>query len=190
MKYYAKIENAEAKTVSIGTGTNHAFYESIGMELMDVEQGYDGSWYVAGYAPKQPISKLRTSALSRIDSATSAAILSGFEYEVEGEALHFSYDEHDQQNFADTANACLLTLSGVDGLPQSVVWNGWKNHNAESKGDLVRLTLNAQTFLTLYSGGALVHKATQMEIGGQRKAAIEAAESVEDIEALMEGWGV
>ena len=54
MKYYAKIENEQIKAVSIGTGTNTAFYKSIGMELMDVEQGYDGNWYVAGYAPVKP----------------------------------------------------------------------------------------------------------------------------------------
>mgnify|MGYP003294663800 CR=1 FL=1 len=52
---YAKIENAETHTVSIGTGTNTKFYKSIGMELMDVEQGYDGNWYVEGYAPIKPL---------------------------------------------------------------------------------------------------------------------------------------
>lgn len=194
MKYYAKIENAETKAVSVGTGTNHAFYESIGMELMDVEQGYDGQWYVAGYAPKQPVSELRTSALSRIDSATSAAILAGFEYAVETgegkEVLHFSYLADDQQNFADTANGAILAMQGVESVPSSVKWNGWRNHTAEYKGDLVRLVLGVPEFLSLYTGGALVHKATQMEIGGQRKAAIEAAETVEEIEALLAEWEV
>ena len=52
MRCYAKIENPETRAVSIGTGTNHTFYQSIGMELMDVEQSdIDGNWYVAGYAP-------------------------------------------------------------------------------------------------------------------------------------------
>ena len=140
--------------------------------------------------PEPTLSEVRTAALSRIDSATSAAILAGFEYEIEGEALHFSYDSFDQQNFADTANAAMLAMQGVEGVPQTVTWNGWRNHTAESKGELVRLTLDVSAFLNLYTGGALVHKATQMEIGGQRKAAIEAAETVEEIEALMEGWGI
>lgn len=140
--------------------------------------------------PVPTLSELRTAALFRIDSATSAAILAGFEYEVDGEALHFSYDSFDQQNFADTANAAMLAMQGVEGVPQTVTWNGWRGHNAEQKGELVRLTLDVAAFLNLYTGGALVHKATQMEIGGQRKAAIEAAESVEQIEALMQGWGI
>lgn len=54
MKCYAKIENEQTKTVSVGTATDIAFYESIGMELMEVEQGYDGQWYLSGYAPVKP----------------------------------------------------------------------------------------------------------------------------------------
>ena len=54
MKKYAKIINEETKEVSIGTGTNSAFYQSIGMVEMEVEEGYDGNWYLAGYAPSKP----------------------------------------------------------------------------------------------------------------------------------------
>jgi hypothetical protein len=59
MKKYAMIADEDSKLVSVGTGTDTAFYESIGMELMDVEQGYDGNWYVAGYAPKKPEEQVR-----------------------------------------------------------------------------------------------------------------------------------
>ena len=51
---YAKIENEETKQVSVGTGTNVAFYQSIGMSEMEVEQAYNGSWYLKGYAPEKP----------------------------------------------------------------------------------------------------------------------------------------
>ena len=51
---YAKIENEETKQVSVGTGTNTDFYRSIGMSEMDVEQAYDGQWYLKGYAPEEP----------------------------------------------------------------------------------------------------------------------------------------
>ena len=54
MKKYAKVINEETKEVSIGTGTNSAYYQSIGMTEMEVEQAYDGSWYLAGYAPAKP----------------------------------------------------------------------------------------------------------------------------------------
>ena len=54
MKKYAKVINEETKEVSVGTGTNSAFYKSIGMVEMEVEEGYDGHWYVKGYAPAKP----------------------------------------------------------------------------------------------------------------------------------------
>ena len=144
--------------------------------------------------PEPTLEEERTAALSRIDSATSAAILAGFEYEVETgegkEILHFSYLADDQQNFSDTANGALLAMQGVESVPNSVKWNGWRNHTPEYKGDLVRLVLDVPSFLMLYTQGALVHKAVQMEVGGQRKVAIEAAKSVEEIEALMQEWGI
>ena len=54
MILYAKVENENTKHVSIGLGDNIDFYKSIGMTLMEVEQAYNGEWYVAGYAPKEP----------------------------------------------------------------------------------------------------------------------------------------
>lgn len=51
---YAKIINKETKQCEVGTGTNTEFYKSIGMTEMDVEQAYNGQWYVKGYAPVQP----------------------------------------------------------------------------------------------------------------------------------------
>lgn len=53
MKKYAKIVNNETKSVDVGVGTNTDFYKSIGMELLDVEQAYNGAWYLKGYAPTQ-----------------------------------------------------------------------------------------------------------------------------------------
>ena len=54
MKKYAKIKDQETKEVRVGDGTNTAFYESIGMTEMDVEQAYDGRWYVEGFVPSKP----------------------------------------------------------------------------------------------------------------------------------------
>lgn len=52
MKKYAKVIN-ELNQCDVGFGVDVEFYQSIGMTEMEVEQGYDGVWYVAGYAPKQ-----------------------------------------------------------------------------------------------------------------------------------------
>ena len=68
MKKYAKIINEETKACEVGLGTNTAFYASIGMEEMEVEQTYNGNWYVKGYAPKKPqdlINKERVAELKQ-----------------------------------------------------------------------------------------------------------------------------
>lgn len=54
MKKYTKIVNEEKKLCEVGLGTNTDFYKSIGMTEMDVEEAYDGCWYLAGFAPEKP----------------------------------------------------------------------------------------------------------------------------------------
>lgn len=60
MLKYAKIENEETKECSVGVGTNIEFYQSIGMEEIDVEQACNGNWYLVGYAPDKPIELLES----------------------------------------------------------------------------------------------------------------------------------
>lgn len=51
---YAKIIDEKTHEVQVGVGCDDAYYEEIGMTKMDVEQAYNGLWYVAGYAPSKP----------------------------------------------------------------------------------------------------------------------------------------
>lgn len=51
---YAKIINEETKQCEVGIGTDNSFYEKLGMTKMNVEQSWDGSWYLEGYAPDKP----------------------------------------------------------------------------------------------------------------------------------------
>ena len=90
MQKYAKVIDAAAGTVEVGIGDPAAvfsrvvdengkemittigdYYESLGMTLMDVEQGHDGSWYLVGHAPAPPAVKtIRTFAKDAIWVAT------------------------------------------------------------------------------------------------------------------------
>ena len=85
----------------------------------------------------------------------------------------------DQQNFSDTANVCIMKQAGMPGLPDSVMWNAYTVPGNE----LVRLTFDASGFLALYAGGAMKHKNETMQRGGERKAAVEAATTPEEVEA-------
>ena len=135
------------------------------------------------------LENVKARKLAVIDAETSAAILAGFECEATPpdtgvpELLHFSYDSFDQQNFADAAVSMQLATASDGGIPTTTPWNAYRNHTADSKGDLVILQLTAETFLPIYAA-ALNHKATKMAEGGTRKAAVEAAQTVEDVEAI------
>lgn len=54
MLKYAKIINQETKECEVGIGTNTNYYKSIGMAEMDVEQAWNGQWYITGYTPLKP----------------------------------------------------------------------------------------------------------------------------------------
>lgn len=143
-------------------------------------------WAAAHPAPEPPaptLEEAKAAKLAEIESRTSATILAGFDFTLNGESLHFSYERDDQQNFADSANVAMLTQSGADGFPTTVTWNAYRNWSLETGGELVRLTLTAAQFLELYTAGALAHKAATMEVGWLRKAVVAAATSVEDVEA-------
>lgn len=123
--------------------------------------------------------------IAAIDAETSAAIIAGFDYNVKGETYHFSYDTFDQQNFTDTASVALLAQMGGQGLPESVIWNAYRK---TSGNELVRLPFTAESFLTLYTAGAVAHKAACMAKGGTRKAAVaealERGATAEEIESI------
>lgn len=73
MKKYAKIINEETKEVSVGLGDNVEFYKSLGMTEQDVEQSFNGSWYLKGYASKnidalkENVRRIRDSYLAKYD---------------------------------------------------------------------------------------------------------------------------
>lgn len=150
--------------------------------IKDVKQTTYRPLYTSIENPKYPSStldELKQNKVNRIDEETSKAILSGFDYTINDVKYHFSYDSFDQQNFADTANMCQLAVSGAKGLPTSVTWNSYLEN-----GTLVQQVFNANEFLDLYVKGAMVHKATQMAIGGQRKAAVQSATTEEELDSI------
>lgn len=53
MKRYAKVINQETKLCDVACGTDTEYYKSIGMSEQEVEQAYNGQWYIKGYAPEK-----------------------------------------------------------------------------------------------------------------------------------------
>ena len=54
MRKYAKVVNEQTKACNVGLGNNVEFYKSLGMTEQEVEQAYNGEWYLKGYAPQKP----------------------------------------------------------------------------------------------------------------------------------------
>lgn len=168
-------------------------------ELSEGKPEYrDGKWYQTWvltpviHTPEENAERLlqrKEQKVAQIDAQTSSAIMAGFTCEATPpdtgtpELLHFSYDEFDQQNFADAAVSMQLATASDGGIPTTTPWNAYRNHTADSKGELVILNLTAETFLPIYAA-ALNHKATKMAEGGQRKAAVATAQTVEEVEAI------
>lgn len=123
--------------------------------------------------PAPTLAEAKAAKLAQINSETRDAVLSGFDYEINGEALHFSYDSHDQQNFADMANLCLQRQAGLAATPDVVCWKAWGRDGVQTN-----LTLAPAAFLKLYTAGALAHKSVALEQGDRRKLALERAQSV------------
>lgn len=156
--------------------------------LWQAEKDRRAAEAAAAEAEYNSLDNVKARKLVAIDAETSAAILAGFECEATPpdtdvpELLHFSYDEFDQQNFADAALSMQFTSADAS-IPTTTPWNAYRNHTADSKGDLVILELTAETFLPIYAA-ALNYKATKMAEGGQRKAAVAAAQTVEEVKAI------
>ena len=47
MLKYALITDSVSGLCDVGLGDNETFYKSIGMQKLDVTQGYDGQWYLS-----------------------------------------------------------------------------------------------------------------------------------------------
>lgn len=108
---YARIVDTKSGTVDVGTGTNVGFYRSIGMTEMDVEQGYDGQWYLLGYAPAIP-------------EPTIEEIVAGYE-----NAVQAHLDKTAQSRDYDNTYTCLSYLSSTDEIwnRESHAFNAWRD---------------------------------------------------------------
>ena len=125
MQLYAKVIDEATGTIEVGTGDPNAvfeqvgdtvtlvkdFYESIGMTLMDVEQGYDGAWYLEGKAPTPP-------------APTVEEILKMYE-----DAVQAHLDATAQSKGYDNTYTCLSYLSSTDEIwhRESNAFNAWRD---------------------------------------------------------------
>lgn len=72
LKYVSDVNEETGLFGSVGTGTNIAFYQSIGMVERDVEQAYDGAWYLVGKVPSQPLQEAKDEKIAELKTKANA----------------------------------------------------------------------------------------------------------------------
>lgn len=98
-----KIHDQETNEVLIAVGDNRQFFESMGYtEVGEVEQAYDGRYFVAGYAPTMPQKEIEAQRLAeakRIRAEQVGTII------VEVDGMPFDGGEHAQARMANAIKA-------------------------------------------------------------------------------------
>ena len=75
---FYKIIDKKTKKVDVGLGINTEFYKSIGMVKGEVEKGYDGNYYLKGYAPQKPLEDLKQEKIQELKNNCSTFIYSKY----------------------------------------------------------------------------------------------------------------
>ena len=116
MKKYAMIIDEETKACQVGLGDNVEFYQSLGFEEMEVEQAYNGGWYVLGYAPKKPLEAYKQEKLNDLRMLKDNK-LSEFSYKDK----IYQIDDNSKVNINGKISAILLSQN-TEAPIQSVAW--------------------------------------------------------------------
>lgn len=167
MLKYAKIIN-EQNQCEVGLGTNTAFYQSIGMQEMEVEQAYDGSWYLLGFAPERPLEELKVLKRKEINQARDNAEQGGFEYL----GKMFDSDPVSCQRIALASQTALISKQAQQEF--SVVWTCQDNSKISLSADE---TIGLSVALTSWSNTCHV-KASEL------KTLVDKAETKEEIDTI------
>lgn len=155
----------EKSETYIETMTVGDFYESIGMTLQDVEQAYNGNWYLTGYAPKQPLDELKALKRAEINKARDEAEQGGFEY------LGKTFDS-DQVSCIRMSSAAQAMQYAPDDA--TITWTTQDN----STIDLTKAQLAGLVVALAQHSNECHQKATEL------KAKTDACESQEELDAI------
>ena len=169
---YAQIIDEKTKQVNVGEGTDTEFYKSIGMEEMEVEQGYDGSWYVKGYAPAQPLDELKFAKLAELKSMRDTLEVEPITYN----GNNFDYDEKAR----DRINAAIIALdvrTQLTGTEATISWTTADDSDA---------TVTANDLRGVIANVAL--RSNELHIRYRElKEQVEQCTTKEELESIM--WG-
>ena len=119
---YAKIENEETKVCSVGIGTDTEFYRSIGMTEMEVEQAWNGAWYLKGYAPEKPAEEKAAEVRAERDRRIDAVRWRIERYQTQAAAGLETTDTAEQYKDILLYVQALRDVPAQAGFPDAIEW--------------------------------------------------------------------
>ena len=173
MKKYAIIIDEETKVCQVGLGDNVEFYQSLGFEEMEVEQAWNGDWYVLGYAPKKPLEAYKQEKLNAL-RVLKYEKLSEFPYN----GNIFQINQDSKANIAGKVSEIMLSQN-TKNLIKSVSWIAKDN-------TIIQFT--AEEFLA-FSKAVANYIETILFKNGELRADINKAESLEELNAIVIDFG-
>lgn len=113
MRTYAKIVNDETKLVVVGGGSDTNYYQSIGFSEMEVEMAWNGSYYLAGYAPLKPLEQDKKEKLRELQIVKSQKLK---EFSYKGKI--YQIDDNSKVNINGKISAILLSQNTESPITQ------------------------------------------------------------------------
>ena len=170
MLKYARVINESTGLCEVGLGPDSQFYKSIGMKELNVELGYDGAYYLFGWAPKKPLEQAKTEQKAKLNSARDRAEQGGFEYL----GKVFDSDPISCQRISCAAQALQVVPAASDGTEPTITWTTQDNSMIElNAAELVGLVVALAAW-----SNSCHERATKL------KAKVDQAYSVELVESI------
>ena len=177
---YAKVINAQTGLCEVGIGTNSKFYKSIGMKEQDVSQSdIDGKWYLSDKCPmKSDEDKLAEAKQAKLNEATDKAY--SFENKdalITVSATNMMSRSSETYHIEATLTNNIKLSAYAQALDESetLPWNTKEN---------VNVLLNKAACTTLTGLMSRLNAKLWTVDFPTFLAQIEAAQSVEDVEAI------
>ena len=122
MKKFYEIVNETTKEVNIGLGNDFEFYRFIGMVEGEVEQAYNGNWYLAGYAPEKPVEQTVAEVRAERDRRIDAVRWRIERYQTQEAAGIETTETAEQYQALLMYIQALRNVPEQDGFPNNVVF--------------------------------------------------------------------
>lgn len=122
MKLLAKISNEKTKQVDVADLRQKDHFEKIGFSEQEVEQAWNGSWYLKGYAPEKPAEQKAAEARAERDRRINAIRWRIERYQTQAAAGMETTDTAEQYKAILLYVQALRDVPAQAGFPDVIEW--------------------------------------------------------------------